>query len=191
MWCSWSIACRRCSNYIFIPHLIIGFNTLRNDSCKLRRETFFLGFCASYIIYFTVFTTEHYSQSATISLGKCRLPFWLDHHISYRCPTVFIMTLTRVVGTLEFTVMYFWIYTRLWSLFECSEALVILYLSRHMQIKSLLQTKQQYKIICCTSSWYHCLEEITQCYTHTHTHIIYIISLVYMARWRQNRRDRF
>ena len=28
--CIWSIACRRCSNYIFILHLIFGFNILRH-----------------------------------------------------------------------------------------------------------------------------------------------------------------
>ena len=38
--CSWSIACRRCSNYIFILHLTFGFNILHKDNCKLRRETF-------------------------------------------------------------------------------------------------------------------------------------------------------
>ena len=38
--CSWSIACRRCSNYIFILHLTLGFNILRKNNCKLRRETF-------------------------------------------------------------------------------------------------------------------------------------------------------
>ena len=37
--CSWSIACRRCSNYIFILHLTLGFNILRKDNCKPRRET--------------------------------------------------------------------------------------------------------------------------------------------------------
>ena len=34
--CIWSIACRRCSNNIFILHLTLGFNI---DNCKLRRET--------------------------------------------------------------------------------------------------------------------------------------------------------
>ena len=38
--CSWSIACRRCSNYIFILGLTPGFNILRKDYCKPRRETF-------------------------------------------------------------------------------------------------------------------------------------------------------
>ena len=37
--CSWSIACRRCSNYIFILHLIHGFNRLGKDNCKTGRET--------------------------------------------------------------------------------------------------------------------------------------------------------
>ena len=38
--CSWSIACLRCSNYIFILHLTLGFNILCKDSCKPRQETF-------------------------------------------------------------------------------------------------------------------------------------------------------
>ena len=38
--CSWSISCRRCSNYIFILHLTLGLNMLGKDNCKPRRETF-------------------------------------------------------------------------------------------------------------------------------------------------------
>ena len=38
--CSWSIACRRCFNYIFIFNLTLCFNILRLDNCKPRRETF-------------------------------------------------------------------------------------------------------------------------------------------------------
>ena len=38
--CSWSIACRRCSNYIFILHMTLGFNVLHKNNCKPRRETF-------------------------------------------------------------------------------------------------------------------------------------------------------
>ena len=41
--CSWSIACRRCSNYIFIICLTPGCNGLDKDNCKMRRET--LSFC--------------------------------------------------------------------------------------------------------------------------------------------------
>ena len=38
--CSWSITCRRCSNYIFILYLTPGFNRLGKDKCKTRRESF-------------------------------------------------------------------------------------------------------------------------------------------------------
>ena len=38
--CSWNIACRRCSNYIFILHLTPGFTILRKDNCMSRRGTF-------------------------------------------------------------------------------------------------------------------------------------------------------
>ena len=38
--CSWSIACRRCSNYIFILNLTPGFNGLGKDNNKMRREAF-------------------------------------------------------------------------------------------------------------------------------------------------------
>ena len=38
LWCSWSIACQCCSNYIFILELTHGFNGLSNDNC--RPETF-------------------------------------------------------------------------------------------------------------------------------------------------------
>ena len=37
--CSWSIACRCCSNYIFILDLTPGFNGSGNDKCKERGET--------------------------------------------------------------------------------------------------------------------------------------------------------
>ena len=36
---SWSIACRRSSNYIFILDLTPGCNGLGKGSCKIRRET--------------------------------------------------------------------------------------------------------------------------------------------------------
>ena len=37
--CSWSNACRRCSNYIFILDLTPGFNGLGKDKYNMRRET--------------------------------------------------------------------------------------------------------------------------------------------------------
>ena len=36
----WSLRCQCCPNYIFIVGLTPGFNTLRKDNCKPRRETF-------------------------------------------------------------------------------------------------------------------------------------------------------
>ena len=38
--CGWSIACRRCSNYIFILDVTPGFNGLGKDNWKMRQETF-------------------------------------------------------------------------------------------------------------------------------------------------------
>ena len=38
--CSWSIACRRCSNYIFILNLTPGFNGLSKDNYERIQETF-------------------------------------------------------------------------------------------------------------------------------------------------------
>ena len=38
--CSWSIACRRCSNYIFIMDFTPAFNGSGKDNCKTRCETF-------------------------------------------------------------------------------------------------------------------------------------------------------
>ena len=38
--CSWSIACRCCSNYIFILDLTPGVNGLGKDNGKTRREAF-------------------------------------------------------------------------------------------------------------------------------------------------------
>ena len=38
--CSWSIACRHCSNYIFILDLTPGLNGLGKDNYKTRWETF-------------------------------------------------------------------------------------------------------------------------------------------------------
>ena len=38
--CCWSIACQRCSNYIFILYITPGFNGLVKDNCKTRQESF-------------------------------------------------------------------------------------------------------------------------------------------------------
>ena len=38
--CSWSIACRRCSNYTYMFHFKPGSNRLGKDKCKTRQKTF-------------------------------------------------------------------------------------------------------------------------------------------------------
>ena len=38
--CSWSVASRRCCNYLFILDLTPGFNRLRKENCKTRQETY-------------------------------------------------------------------------------------------------------------------------------------------------------
>ena len=41
--CSWSITCRRCSNYVFIPDITAGFNGSGKDHCMMTPETFEFG----------------------------------------------------------------------------------------------------------------------------------------------------
>ena len=54
------LACRRCSNYIFILHLTPCFNILRKDNDKPKWETFWvLGFGAPYIRDFLVIKKSH------------------------------------------------------------------------------------------------------------------------------------
>ena len=38
--CTWSIACRHCSKYIFLLDLTPGFNGMGKYNCKTKRETF-------------------------------------------------------------------------------------------------------------------------------------------------------
>ena len=54
--CSWSIACRYCSNYIFILGLTPGFNGLGKVNCKTKRETSKFWNLVSYIRGLTVNT---------------------------------------------------------------------------------------------------------------------------------------
>ena len=48
--CSWSIACWRCSNHIFILDLTHGFIGLGKDKCKTRRGAFKFGDLAPLIL---------------------------------------------------------------------------------------------------------------------------------------------
>ena len=58
--CSWSIVCRRCSNYIFIIDLTPDFNGLGKDNCKTRRESF--NFCDSLGLILIILRYIHSKQ---------------------------------------------------------------------------------------------------------------------------------
>ena len=59
--CSWCIACRRCSNYIFIIDLTPGFSGLGKDNCKTRRETFKFWD----LVHLVLEILQHYYQTTT------------------------------------------------------------------------------------------------------------------------------
>ena len=48
--CNWSITWRRCSSYIFILELTLGFNRFRKDNYKTKRETFKFWDSVSFIL---------------------------------------------------------------------------------------------------------------------------------------------
>ena len=64
------IACRRCSNYIFIPDLTSGFNVLCKNNCKTRRENLCFGIWSHYIRDLTV-NGRRRSQSWFIMALMC------------------------------------------------------------------------------------------------------------------------
>ena len=77
--CSWSIACRHWSNYIFIVILIPGFNGLDKDNCKTRQETFKVWYLVHLILElwwylpFQTFLNTEMAQAVDI------LPHWKKH----------------------------------------------------------------------------------------------------------------
>ena len=77
--CSWSIACRRCSNYIFILYLTPGFNRLGKGKCKTRWESFRSWYLVRLILeilqYFTRFCPRTPSLS---SLLVCNMTSYVD-----------------------------------------------------------------------------------------------------------------
>ena len=81
--CSWSITCRRCSNYIFIFDLIPGFNILHKDY-NMRRETFKFWNLVRFILeiwwYFTWNITVTSSHEGH---GLFYISFWFKSLHSY------------------------------------------------------------------------------------------------------------
>ena len=75
--CSWSIACRCCSNYIFILDLTPGFNGLGKGNCKTRRETLTFGDLVRFILRdLTVCFIACLFQTVYISLIISRMDGW-------------------------------------------------------------------------------------------------------------------
>ena len=80
--CSWSIACRRCSNYIFILDLTCGFKGLAKDNCKTRRKTYKFGDFVRLTVFTTVMYLENASPVALIHMWYISIwiPSWKDTH---------------------------------------------------------------------------------------------------------------
>ena len=69
-YCSWSIACRRCSNYIFIPDLTSGFKGFGKDSRKTVWESF-----KCWDLVHLILETWRYLSTCT---RLCSCPRWMD-----------------------------------------------------------------------------------------------------------------
>ena len=63
--CSWSIACRRCANYIFIFDPTPGFNGLGKYNCRMKRETF-----KFWNIYIYISVPNHNKQNKSPTVWK-------------------------------------------------------------------------------------------------------------------------
>ena len=111
--CGWSIAYRRCFNYIFILDLTPGFNGLGKENCKTRRETFtVLGFGASYmrgltVVYFLKIPHDKHhiaitryglslSCSALITPVLYVISFYIE--LCYNGPGVYHISITTSCG---------------------------------------------------------------------------------------------
>ena len=82
----WSIACRRCSNYIFILDLTPGFIGLGKDNYKTRRETFKFGDLLRFIL-----ETLRYSYCCVM------IPFRICYSASHMTP--WWLLLASIYGT--------------------------------------------------------------------------------------------
>ena len=76
---SWSIACRRCSNYIFILNFTPGINGLGKDNCKTRREIFMLGDRVRLKLENWQYVSWHYTlRLLEICIANRKLPCWIS-----------------------------------------------------------------------------------------------------------------
>ena len=83
----WSIACRRCSKYIFIIHLIPGPNGPDIDNCKTRWETFKFGAQMQPMRWFVM---HHFQIKTSGSHRSFEFLFCLLHDSMYISPISFI-----------------------------------------------------------------------------------------------------
>ena len=63
--CSWSIACRRCSNYIFILNLTAGFKGFRKDSRKAVQGSF-----KGWDLVRLILETWRYNENSIVAMGS-------------------------------------------------------------------------------------------------------------------------
>ena len=80
--CSWSIACRRCTNYIFVLDLIPGFNGLEFGASYIRGLTV----RASIIIKPCIVYSFQYPMSCKVTLNRKyghKFRFWLYQNLSF------------------------------------------------------------------------------------------------------------
>ena len=72
--CSWSIACRCCSNYIFILDWTLGFNGLGKGNCSTRRETFNFLNCVRLILQVWPYITKALYHPSTTYRARNQSP---------------------------------------------------------------------------------------------------------------------
>ena len=101
--CSWSIACRPCSNYIFILDLTPGFKGLGKDDFKTGWESF-----KFWDLVRLILETLRYSfKMTTTSLSPGPVSSWLQHDT--KCVIWFIWHHdNNTVETLYNTVNFCW-----------------------------------------------------------------------------------
>ena len=82
-WCSWSIACQRCSNYIWVIDLTPGFIGLGKDNSKTRRETFKFWDLVCIILKILQYSQQKHTRFSSV----LRLEESSQYH-GYRCPGI-------------------------------------------------------------------------------------------------------
>ena len=85
--CSWSGACRRCSNYIFILYLTPGFNRLGKDKCKKRRGSFKFW----YLLCLILEILRYVPMQLLLWLAHNNSPEWTSWHLRSLATQLFVL----------------------------------------------------------------------------------------------------